>query len=295
MYELSHYPSNDLLWSILFALHCSSASAPPGICNPHIIGRPIDGSFRYLILMSDGVYKSLESTFSDQNLIDSNKVLTNMILRAISQQGIPVDAMADYLLLRLMQIHEDCYTKNARKDPRSPLATSCRKRDDMTLIFHKFPTPTSTTSRYWSRVTSVPYLCVVCIYCNSLILQLYQSCMIVWYLSDVILFAGLNWHPYTITFLVLCQNFFGYTVVVHKSRLARSTIAGSKLAGTGPRILLQYLLCCTVRPRARRLMASTLLIDPMRVWLLVWWLYSKLMLAFEVWTLHAIILYLGAH
>ena len=69
-----------------------------------------------------------------------------MIVRAISQ-GIPVDTMADYLLLRLMQIHEDCYSKNARVDPRSPLATSCRKRDDMTLIFYKFPAPTTTSRR----------------------------------------------------------------------------------------------------------------------------------------------------
>ncbi len=133
---------------ILFSLRCSSATGPPGICNPHIIGRPIDGSFRYLVLMSDGVYKSIESTFDDKNLIDGNKVLTNMILRAISQQGIPADAMADYVLFRVMQIHEDCYSRNARVDPRSPLATSCRKRDDMTLIFYKFPpAPTSTTSR----------------------------------------------------------------------------------------------------------------------------------------------------
>ena len=96
--------------------------------------------------MSDGVYKSIESTFKDQNLIDSNKVLTNMLIHGIGQ-GIPVDSMADYLLLRVMQIHENCYSTNARVDPRSPLATSCRKRDDMTLIFYKFPTPTSTSRR----------------------------------------------------------------------------------------------------------------------------------------------------
>ena len=129
---------------LLSLLHCSSARGPPGICNPHIIGRPIDPSFRYLVIMSDGVYKSIESTFTDQNSINSNKVLTNMIVRGI-RQGIPVDTMADYLLLRVMQIHEDCYTNNARVDPRSPLATSCRKRDDMTLIFYKFPALTSTS------------------------------------------------------------------------------------------------------------------------------------------------------
>lgn len=131
---------------LLSLLYCSSARGPPGICNPHIIGRPIDPSFRYLIVMSDGVYKSIESTFKDQNLIDSNKVLTNMLIHGIGQ-GIPVDSMADYLLLRVMQIHENCYSTNARVDPRSPLATSCRKRDDMTLIFYKFPTPTSTSRR----------------------------------------------------------------------------------------------------------------------------------------------------
>ena len=94
--------------------------------------------------MSDGVYKSIESTFSDQNLINSNKVLTNMLIRGL-QTGVPIDAMGDYLLFRIMQIHEDCYSKNASVDPRSPLATACRKRDDMTLILYKFPAPASTS------------------------------------------------------------------------------------------------------------------------------------------------------
>ena len=129
-----------------FLTHFSSATSPPGICTPHIIGRPIDTSFRYLVLMSDGVYKSIESTFADQNSIDSNKVLTNMILHGISS-GQPFDSMADFVLFRLMQIHEDCYSKNARRDPRSPLATECRKRDDMTLIMYKFPPPASSSRR----------------------------------------------------------------------------------------------------------------------------------------------------
>lgn len=129
---------------LTFLTCCSSATSPPGICTPHIIGRPVDASFRYLVLMSDGVYKSIESTFSDQNMIDSNKVLTNMINRGISS-GQPFDSMADYSLFRLMQIHEDCYSKHAQRNPRSPLATACRKRDDMTLIIYKFPSPPSTS------------------------------------------------------------------------------------------------------------------------------------------------------
>lgn len=97
--------------------------------------------------MSDGVYKSIESTFADQNVIESNKVLTHMITRAASQEQ-TVDSIAVDVLLRLMQIHEDCYNKNASRDPRSPLATACRKRDDMTLIVHKFPTRSRRSSSH---------------------------------------------------------------------------------------------------------------------------------------------------
>ena len=95
--------------------------------------------------MSDGVYKSIESTFENPSSIESNKVLTAMIVNAISK-GHLMDSLAENVLLRLMQNHEVCYYKNASKDQRSPLATACRKRDDMTMIVYKFPIPRRSSS-----------------------------------------------------------------------------------------------------------------------------------------------------
>ena len=76
--------------------------------------------------------------------------MINHTLDTLGQDNI--DSLTDNVLLRLMMNHEDCYYKNARSDPRSPLATACRKRDDMTLIVYKFPAPRRRSS--FSDLTS---------------------------------------------------------------------------------------------------------------------------------------------
>lgn len=100
--------------------------------------KEIDHTFRYLILMTDGVYKSIESTFDDKESIDSNKVLLGMLIHSLEQRQGRFEHIADSILARVLKIHRDCYYRHARRDPRAPLAVSCRKRDDMTLLVYKF-------------------------------------------------------------------------------------------------------------------------------------------------------------
>lgn len=101
--------------------------------------RTIDHTHQYLLLMTDGVYKSLESTFDQKHAIDPNKVVIGTLERSMNMSGGKFDHVADSVVARIAQIHEDCYKRHAKVDTRSPLAVNCRKRDDMTLLVYRFP------------------------------------------------------------------------------------------------------------------------------------------------------------
>lgn len=121
---------------------CRHATDIPGIAKPHVMPpREIDGSFRYLVLMSDGVYKSIEGGFVNQHSIEPNKVLASIINHIASIQP-NFSNLADGVVDRIAKVHMDTYQKAASEDVRSPIAVACRKRDDMTLLIYKFP-PTS--------------------------------------------------------------------------------------------------------------------------------------------------------
>ena len=118
---------------------CRHATDIPGIAKPHVMPpREIDGSFRYLVLMSDGVYKSIEGGFVNQHSIEPNKVLVGVINQVLKNQHF--SNLADGVVDRIAKIHMDTYQRAASKDVRSPVAVACRKRDDMTLLIYKFPT-----------------------------------------------------------------------------------------------------------------------------------------------------------
>lgn len=120
---------------------CRHATDIPGIAKPHVMPpREIDGSFRYLVLMSDGVYKSIEGGFVNQHSIEPNKVLVGVINQVLKNQHF--SNLADGVVDRIAKIHMDTYQRAASQDVRSPVAVACRKRDDMTLLIYKFP-PTS--------------------------------------------------------------------------------------------------------------------------------------------------------
>ena len=102
--------------------------------------RAINKSFRYLVLMTDGVYRSIEAGFPDSRVIDANRVIISMIDHAVRSGNQRIRTVSDKVLGRIAQIHQDMYQRSAAVDVQSPVAISCRKRDDMTLVIYKFPT-----------------------------------------------------------------------------------------------------------------------------------------------------------
>ena len=131
-----------------------SAREPPGIAVPHMATPiPIDDTFRYLVLFTDGVYKSVEGCFVDKGSIDANKVLTSTIQREDAPGSDPTK-LAESVVARIIKIHEDTYRREALKDARSPLAVNCRKRDDTTCIIYKFPPKAAPRTRQPSSAPS---------------------------------------------------------------------------------------------------------------------------------------------
>ena len=123
--------------------HCK---AQPGLCEPHVEVAPITPHCKYIILMTDGVYKSIDSTFEQKAGIDSNKVLMNMVNHEREQlmsQKRQFEVLSDRVVGRTRANHEDAYKRHAATDVRSPVAVACRKRDDMTLLIHQFQQGTS--------------------------------------------------------------------------------------------------------------------------------------------------------
>ena len=112
----------------------------PGTARPYIMApRDIDSSFRYLVLMTDGIYKSIEALFENQDSIEANRVLVSTVDRELSKSS-NFTSVAERVVGRLAQIHHDTYQRKARVDVRSPIAVACEKRDDMTLLLYRFTT-----------------------------------------------------------------------------------------------------------------------------------------------------------
>lgn len=108
------------------------ATRQPGEAAPSIDTRPFDETFQYLILMSDGVYKSLEC-LTDPPTTDTMPKLLQLIKEAEGCANDHRNVGAE-VLHQIEQLHEDTYRTNSSIDPQSPLAVQCRKRDDMSLI-----------------------------------------------------------------------------------------------------------------------------------------------------------------
>ncbi len=105
--------------------------------------------------MTDGVYKSIEGQFKDEKSIDANKVLTNILMHQ-AQKTNPAH-LADTVLAKIAKLHEEVYRKAADKDPCSPQAVNCRKRDDMTCVVYKFPpVPLPRTKLFVQSSTDYP-------------------------------------------------------------------------------------------------------------------------------------------
>ena len=94
-------------------------------------------TFKYIILMSDGVYKALEAIDGGDSKKSGNDLIVEMIDKHITRKGWN-DRIAINVLLEIRQNQHDLFQILAGEDIRSPMAIANKKRDDMTLVIYKF-------------------------------------------------------------------------------------------------------------------------------------------------------------
>ncbi|CAH0395356.1 unnamed protein product [Bemisia tabaci] len=119
----------------------SPAISEPVLADPEIHETiPLDESCRFLMLMSDGLYKSLEEASG------SGQVNQELALLAVEQFQIQstLTGVAQAVVDKVVRIHHDTYMTKASK---GDLLTG-GKRDDITLLIRNFnyPMPRSLTS-----------------------------------------------------------------------------------------------------------------------------------------------------
>jgi len=119
----------------MFFFPYSHATGQPGIAIPHVTSVEIDPSFKYLILMTDGVYKTLEAV-AGQDGGNGNDLIVDMVDKHITKHGI--DNSAFSILEEICQRQYKLYQISASEDPCSDVAVANRKRDDMTLVVYQF-------------------------------------------------------------------------------------------------------------------------------------------------------------
>ena len=116
---------------------CSHATNQPGIAIPHVTSVDVNAcTFKYIIVMSDGVYKTLEAIDGSDTKKSGNTLIVHMINKHITEKGWN-DAIAVNILQEICQTQSDLYQISASKDPRSLMAVANNKRDDMTLVICK--------------------------------------------------------------------------------------------------------------------------------------------------------------
>ena len=96
------------------------------IAEPHIFGGyPIDSTFYALILMSDGVYKSLEDATGSEA---ANVEVVQLVTEELQEQT-TLNGVAQAVLDKIGRRHHDAFMDEF---------TKCQKRDDMTLLVRIF-------------------------------------------------------------------------------------------------------------------------------------------------------------
>ena len=96
-------------------------------------------TFKYVILMSSGVYKTLEALDGSETVKNGGDMIVNIIEKHITENGWN-DKVAINILQEIRQTQYKLYHMSATKDIHSPVAIANRKGDDMTLVIFKFDT-----------------------------------------------------------------------------------------------------------------------------------------------------------
>ena len=98
------------------------------IAEPHICGGiPIDETFFALVLMSDGVYRSIEEA-ADIDTNNSNFDVVRLVIEELQFQN-NLTGVAQAVVDRIGRAHHDTYMNQLCK---------CQKRDDITILIRIF-------------------------------------------------------------------------------------------------------------------------------------------------------------
>ncbi|XP_022253680.1 TGF-beta-activated kinase 1 and MAP3K7-binding protein 1-like [Limulus polyphemus] len=110
----------------------SDAKEEPVIAEPQIQGGiEIDKSCQFLVLMSVGVYKSIEEATGTSQV---NEIISEMVLEQFHMQSTLV-GVAQAVVDKVVRIHHDRFVSGGEE------ARRCERRNDMTLLVRKFNQP----------------------------------------------------------------------------------------------------------------------------------------------------------
>lgn len=85
------------------------------------------------MVMSDGVYKSIEAALDEAQNIGANQVLANMVHRCYETPGVTFSSLAQTVLDEVAHLHEEAFHRsNGGNLPHTKV------RKDMTLAICKF-------------------------------------------------------------------------------------------------------------------------------------------------------------
>nr|CAH7721580.1 unnamed protein product [Callosobruchus chinensis] len=115
------------------------ACQEPIISEPDIHGGiTLDESCRFLLLMSAGLYKSIEEAIGTDQV---NKYIAQIVVEQFREQA-TLTGVAQAVVDRAVRLHHDWYMSNSLNHPCSP------KREDITLVLRNFnyPMPNAITS-----------------------------------------------------------------------------------------------------------------------------------------------------
>ncbi|KAK6171338.1 hypothetical protein SNE40_019549 [Patella caerulea] len=131
----------------------SAAIREPVIAEPYLDGGiALDDSCSFLIIMSDGLYQSLEDAFQCERV---NVEIATMVAEEFPIQT-TLNGVAQAVVDRVVRKHHDAYMTGHDR-----LKLVCQKRDDITLMIRNFnyPLAGAATSPTMTRANhvSVPY------------------------------------------------------------------------------------------------------------------------------------------
>ena len=106
------------------------AIRPPSTSQPSIQTVDITPEIRYLLVMSDGVYKSIEAAVDEAQTIGANQVLANMVHACFETPGVTFNSLAQTVLDKVARLHEEAFQRGSGEN--------LTEREDMTLAVCKF-------------------------------------------------------------------------------------------------------------------------------------------------------------